>query len=110
MFEEILCKTREEFGEVPMSPILHFAHIPDMGWRVEKECFLKLIFEPICRKYEISKNKYDWITEKHLGIGVFWTTDHIWEWLQTKDDYILKSDAEVLFKNAINFLNRKMAA
>lgn len=107
MFEEIkiLCKTREEFGEVPMSPILHFTHILDMGWRVEKHCFLRLVFEPIWKQCNTPEDIYSWIAEKRLGVGVFWSNDEIWDWLhQPQSDYISKEDAAILFKNIKNFI------
>lgn len=108
---EALCETKEGVDKILAASIPWFGHIPDMNWPVEKECFLKLVFEPIFREYEITENKYDWIAEKHLGVGVFWSADDIWEWLQApKAGYISKSDAEILFKNAVNFFNQKIAA
>ncbi len=108
---ETLCETKEGVDKILAASIPRFCHIPDMNWPVEKEYFLKLIVESICRKHGISENKYDWIAEKHLGVGVFWSADDIWEWLQMpKGNYILKSDAEILFKNAVNFCNQKIAA
>ncbi len=113
MLQEIrtLCETKEGVDKMLMASIPWFGHIPDMNWPVEKECFLELVMEPICRKYEISKNKYDWMAQMRLGVGVFWNADELWGWLQEpKSDYILKSDAEMLFKNAVNFCNKKIAA
>ena len=113
MLKEIktFCETKEDANKMLLSSIQKIGRISDMNWPVEKERFLKLVFEPIFSKYEITENKYDWIAEKKLGIGVFWSADDVWEWLQApKGSYILKSDAEILFKNAVNFCDQKIAA
>lgn len=97
---ETRCETEEENDKILV--------LPNMNWPVEKERFLKLVFEPIWRKCDPTENMYSWIAKKRLGVGIFWSDDQIWEWLRKeRSDYISENDATILFKNARNFLNQK---